>query len=97
MPHYRVRLEGTGILVRLEDGGDPAIGFFTTRQVRAESPGAAQARALSEVAAEWTSSAYAAHSKGGRLSLIAHDVLPVTWWRALLGRAPSGYAFYSGN
>jgi hypothetical protein len=84
MPHYRVRLEGTGILVRLEDGGDPAIGFFTTRQVRAESPGTAQARALSDVAAEWASGPYAAHSEGGRLSLIAHEVWPVTWWRALV-------------
>ena len=95
MPHFRVKLEGTGILASFEGGGDPVIGFFTTRQVRAPDADAAEARAMLEVATEWASGSYAGCNNGAQPSLTAEDVWPVSWWRALVERAPSGYTFYS--
>ena len=95
MPHFRVKLEGTGILASLESGGAPVIGFFTTRQVRAANASDAVSRALSEVATEWATGSYAMLNKGARPTLSAEAVWRESWWRVLWQRAPRGYTFYS--
>jgi hypothetical protein len=81
--------------MQLQDTGDSAVGFVTTRQVRATSPSEAQSRALAEVTAEWSSGTYASMNNGSAPSLSAEAVWPVSLWRALLLRAPGGYTFYS--
>jgi hypothetical protein len=95
MPFYRVRLEGTGILLPTEGAEEPAIGFFTTRQVRAADETDAKLRALAVVADEWSTDPYASSNKGASPSLSVEEVWRVSWWHALLRGSMRGHAFYS--
>jgi hypothetical protein len=95
MPFFKVMLAGTGISLRCEGAGDPAIGFYTTRVVKARDPEQAQLVAKELVLSEWqTGGEYAAANSGSLPLLTANSVFSVGFLRGVFGRRPAGYSFY---
>ena len=96
MPYFKVQLSGAGISLQAVDGADPAIGFFTTRLVRARDPEHAHSLAKEAVLSEWQpGGAYAGGNIGTLPSLIVEESWQVGLLEGILGRRASGYAFYS--
>ncbi|MCD9029581.1 hypothetical protein LDO26_15410 [Luteimonas sp. BDR2-5] len=93
MPHFKVILSGRGIDLPFE--GDSAIGFFTTRQVRATDLPDAESLAKELVLAEWRSGGTYAQANRGSLPVLAVEhSFSVGWVAGTFGRNPSGYTFY---
>lgn len=93
MSHYRVILSGRGIDLPF-DGGS-AVGFFTTRQVRAANLPDAEFFAKELVLAEWRSGGpYAKANRGSLPVLSVEQSFPVSWLTGTFGFKPSGYTFY---
>lgn len=91
MPYYSVLLHGTNI--KLAGAGAPAIGFYTTRVVRAASDTQAAHKAEELVFAEWAAPPYVNANTGGSPRLTVESVDRVPLMRAL--RVPNGgYTFY---
>ncbi len=94
MAYFRVSFQGKGIRLPFDDG-DPAIGFFTTRVVQANSPEDAADVARRVVLAEWRDGgAYAAVNTGEIPRLSVESVVGLGLVRGLFGRKPAGYTFY---
>ena len=95
MKTYAVRLEGTGINLSMEEGAAPAVGFFTTRWVKASSPVDASDLAKQLVLSEWTPAGkYAPNNSGQSPHLVVEETWTIGAFRALFGRKPGGYSFY---
>lgn len=95
MPYFRVRLSGSGIRYQVDDGDVVAIGFFTTRQVRAENENAARALAEGLVLSEWDSgSPYAKGNTGPAPEWVVEDVCRVSILTGFLEGGLRGYTFY---
>ena len=96
MPYFKVQLSGTGISLQVVDGSDPAIGFFTTRLIRARDPEHARSMARESVLSEWQpGGAYATGNIGALPSLTVEESWQVGLLEGILGRRASGYAFYT--
>ena len=97
MPYFKVRLSGAGISLPF-DGGDPVIGFFTTRLVRARDPEHAQDLAKQLVLSEWLAGgAYATANTGAIPTLVIEESWQVGLLQGILGRSRFGYAFYAND
>jgi hypothetical protein len=95
MPYFKVKLSGAGISLPF-DGGDPAIGFFTTRLVRARDEAHAHGLAQDLVLSEWhTGGAYATGNIGALPTLLVEESWQVGLLQGILGRRPTGYSFYA--
>ena len=98
MSYFRVMLSGTGISYGFEDGSDPAIGFFTTRTVRANDLLAAERSAKKLVLSEWQPGGeYAADNHGQTPMLAVEDARAIGYLQGLFGRKGGGYAFYTND
>ena len=91
MPYFRVRVEGTNIAVPM--GDSTAVGFFTTRAVRARSEEEAVEKVQSMISAAWTTGAYATWNKGAPPSIHVEEVWRSPWFRNLLFKN-DGHTFY---
>jgi hypothetical protein len=95
MPFFKVVLLGKGILLRCEDDEDPAIGFYTTRVVKARDPVHAQALAKGAVLAEWQAGGEYAEANTGSVPLLTtENIHSVGFLRGVFCSKPTGYSFY---
>ena len=98
MPYFRVMLSGAGISYGFDDDSDPAIGFFTTRTVKADDLPRAERSAKALVLLEWQPGGkHFAGNRGSLPVLAIEDARPIGYLRGLLGRKGSGYAFYTND
>lgn len=94
MPYFKVLLSGSGIDLPFDDD-DAAIGFFTTRLVRAADLASAEALARDLVRSEWCpDGTYAQANRGAVPALSIEQSSAVGWLEGVFGRKPSGYTFY---
>jgi len=97
MPYYRVILNGAGILMSIENASAPgAVGFFTTRVVRASTESSAIKKAEEDVLLQWTSGPWAEANKGAIPKLTVEDVRRVGLKQALLS-PKAGHSFYAAE
>jgi hypothetical protein len=96
MPYFKIMLSGDGISIPLEGGGDPIIGFFTTRVVRAEATEAAVTKAKKLVISEWKEGAYAAANMANVPSLNTETAVRVGYLTGIFSK-PKGYTFFTVN
>jgi hypothetical protein len=90
-------MEGTGIEVPCpEDGGEPIIGFFTTRLVKARTVDEAEGKAKEMVLSDWTVGEYASINQGGTPALKVDTVYSASWWQSLKYKN-TGHTFYTEN
>jgi hypothetical protein len=93
MPHFKIMLSGTDIALSIENA--TAIGFFTTRVVRAPSIKLAEAMAKELVLSEWRQSgAYAENNHGNVPALVIDESYRISLLARIIGGKPSGYSFY---
>ena|SRR5690554_3071454 len=93
MPYFKIICSGRGIDLPFE--GDSAIGFFTTRLVRAANRSDAESLATDLVRSEWRSGGtYFQANRGALPVLSVEQSFPVGWLAGTFGRKPSGYTFY---
>jgi hypothetical protein len=79
----------------MEEGAAPAIGFFTTRWVKASSRADAPDLAKQLVLSEWTPAGkYTPANSGQPPQLAVEETWAIGAFRALFGRKPGGYSFY---
>ncbi len=96
MPFFRVMLAGSGISYPCTDGSLPAIGFLTTRDVRASSLQEAERKAKELVLVEWRSGGkYFSANQGACPSITVEESFQLTYLRGIFARKPSGYSFYT--
>jgi len=96
MPYFRVMLSGTGISYVFGDGSEPAIGFFTTRIVKANDLLHAHQSAKELILSEWRLGGdYAADNRGALPTLSIENSLSIGYPSGLFGRKGGGYAFYT--
>ena len=96
MPYFMVRLMGKGVSYAAIDGGDPMIGFYTTRLVRAPDHLQAHNAANEDVLAEWRPGGQFAEGNTGALpSLVVDDSWPISLLSGIFRRRPSGYSFWA--
>ena len=94
MPYFRVRVEGKGISVPM--GDSDAVGFFTTRAVRARSPDEAADKVRSMVTTAWTTGKYAAWNQGIAPTIHIEEVWRSPWFQNLLFKN-DGHTFYPAD
>ena len=93
MPYFKVILSGRGIDLPFE--GDSAVGFFTTKLVRAADLSSAESLAKALILSEWRSGGtYAQANRGALPTLSVEQSFSVGWLAGAFGRKPSGYTFY---
>ncbi|MGY1411264.1 hypothetical protein ACW5EG_17040 [Luteimonas sp. A611] len=98
MKTYAIRIEGTGIDFPAEEGAASAIGFFTTRWVKATSPASARDLAKQLVLSEWAQSGeYGPANSGLPPELVVEEIWEIGAFRALFVRKPAGYSFYASE
>lgn len=86
-------LHGTGIKFEIEGSTKPAIGFYTSRAVRAGSAEEAVEMAKQSVLAVWATQEYVRANSGRAPSLDTDKVEQVSFWQAR--KIPrSGHTFY---
>ena len=94
MPYFRVQLHGTGICLDGAGGAPPAVGFYTTRIVRAETHEDAAKAAAQAVTTQWTTGTdYAKNNRGTPPMLTVEWVRDDTFLGSLLFRGV-GHTFY---
>jgi len=98
MPYFGVMLSGRGISLPFEGSADHAIGFFTTRRVRARDSKEAQVIAKELVLSEWVAGGTYSQANIGAVPSLATDrVWSVGWVRGIFGKKQTGYVFYSNE
>jgi hypothetical protein len=96
MPYFMVRLEGTGISIRVADEPDPIIGFYCTRRVRESDIDLARQAAKDVVLAEWLPGGkYATRNAGAPPFLVVDAAWSVGLLSGIFHHRPAGYTFYS--
>ena len=86
-------LHGTGILFHTEDDSPPAIGFYTSRAIKAESAEEAVEKARRSVFEVWASDEYTSANKGNAPVLTTEQVARISFWQSL--KIPNkGHSFY---
>ena len=96
MQLFLVMLHGTGIRLCVGDDSEPAVGFYTSRAIRADSMEQAVHKAKALVLKEWSSTSRAAHNSGTPPSLTTEEIR-IADEAELANIATSGYSFYSGE
>jgi hypothetical protein len=91
MPYFRVRVEGKNISVPM--GDSTAIGFFTTRAVRARSPEEAIERVRSMLTTAWTTGPYATWNNGAVPTILIEEVWRSPWFKNIFFKN-DGHVFY---
>ena len=91
MPYFRVRVEGKDISVRMSDS--TAVGFFTTRAVRARSEEEAVEKVRSMITAAWTTGPYAAWNTRAAPKLQIEEVWRSPWFENIFFKN-DGHVFY---
>ncbi|TNJ35782.1 hypothetical protein [Arenimonas terrae] len=91
MPYFRVRVEGRGISVQMENS--IAVGFFATRAVRARSEEDAVEKVRSMFAEAWTTGQYAEWNRGVAPTLLIDDVWPSPWFQNIFF-VNDGHSFF---
>lgn len=98
MPYFRVIISGAGISLPSAEGAPPAVGFFTTRDVRARDLEQAHRVAKERILSEWRpGGAYATGNAGAIPSLAVESSFSMGLLKGLFGRKPAGYTFYIGD
>lgn len=93
MSHFKVILSGRGIDLPFE--GSSAIGFFTTRVLKAADLPAAESQAMELVLSEWRpGGTYADTNRGSLPALEVEQSFSLGFLVGIFGRKPSGYSFY---
>ncbi len=93
MPHFKVILSGRGIDCAI--GEDSAVGFFTTRLVKAHNATAAELAAQELVHSEWRPGGEYASSNLGPLPVLSvEQSFQVGFFAGVFGRRPRGNSFY---
>lgn len=78
-----------------EDAATPVIGFFTTRQVKADSPQDAELAVLECIRADWRKGGcFAEANRGGVPTLVVEAIWEVGRMTAWFRRSPRGYCFF---
>ena len=91
MPYFRVRVEGKDISVPMDD--TIAVGFFTTRAVRAQSPVEAVEKVRSMLTAAWTTGPYGAWNNGAAPTILVEEVWRSPWYKNIFFKN-DGHVFY---
>jgi hypothetical protein len=97
MPRYRIVIEGSGLEVPGAFAGAPSEtirGFFVARVVNAPTRAAAEKRALSAIATEWSSGLYADLKVRPHLRVSESRAATLFEW---LRPKRTGYAFHPGH
>lgn len=93
MRHFKVTLSGRGIDCAI--GDDRAVGFFTTRLVKAPDLAQAEVVAKELVLSEWRAGGEYSHSNRGPVPvLVVEESFPLGLLAGIFSRRPSGYSFY---
>ena len=93
MPRFKVILSGRGIDCAVD--GDRAIGFFTTRLVKAPDLIAAELMAKELVLSDWRLGGEYSTSNRGTLPVLAvEESFPLGFLTGTFSRIPSGHSFY---
>ena len=98
MPTYQLLLHTTGIKLDLGDGDDsPAIGFYTSRRVRAENSKQAHDTIMEEMDADpkLADIFKPGHDAGLRPNTQVEEIYIIPWWRTILPWRKPGLAFYT--
>jgi hypothetical protein len=94
MSHFKVTLNGSGIAFPI--GDQVAVGFFTTRKIRAANAHEARSKAREVVASEWSAGGvYAQANTGTEPILTIENVLSLSLLGGLISRSTRGYSFYA--
>jgi hypothetical protein len=91
---YRVLLHGSGFSLPLRDGGEPIVGFFTTRFVAATNVRDAEIKARSSVLREWKRRGY--EGCAGSSPILELEDLEILHSRFRL-RSGAGFTFYGAS
>jgi hypothetical protein len=94
MPSFRVLVEGKDI--RASVGHTSAVGFFTTRAVRANSANEAAEKVTSMLIHDWTSGRYASWNGGQAPTLSVQNVWHTSWFKDLFF-INDGHTFYTSD
>lgn len=97
MSRYRIVIEGSGLEIPGAFAGAPSQvvrGFFVARVVNAPTPAEAEKRALSTIAADWSSGLYADLKVRPKLRIAESRPATVLEW---LRPKRTGYAFHPGQ
>jgi hypothetical protein len=94
MPYFHVFVEGKDIAVPM--GDDVAVGFFTTRSVRAQTSDEAAEKVKSMITTDWAVGRYAAWGTG-RVPAISVERVWQTSWISWLFFKNDGHTFYPDN
>jgi hypothetical protein len=93
MPHFKVILSGSGIDCAV--GNDRAVGFFTTRLVKAPDLDSAESVAKELILSEWRPGGeYSTSNRGSVPVLAVEESFPLGFLAGIFSRRPSGYSFY---
>ena len=93
MPHFKVIFSGRGIDCAV--GDDRAVGFFTTRLVKAPDLAKAESVAKELVLAEWRPGGqYSTSNRGPVPILIVEESFPLGLLAGIFSRRRTGYSFY---
>lgn len=93
--YYRVMVEGRGIEMPFEGAAAPVVGFFATRQVKADSAEDAERAVFERIRADWApGGCFAETNQGGLPTLAIEDVWEVGRMTAWFKRSPRGYSFF---
>ncbi|OOG50936.1 hypothetical protein [Rhodanobacter sp. C01] len=98
MSYFKIMLSGTGISFPFEGSTALAIGFFTTRFVKAATRSEAQELAKEMVLDEWRQGGiYAAENRGKIPSLVIESVSSTGTLTGMFKHKVAGYTFYLGD
>lgn len=97
MPFFCVMMLGQNISVPVADSDNDAIGFYTTRWVKAATPEEAETIATEMVMIDWTESEYAEMNRGDPPQLSVEMISYVGLLKYLWRRPGGGYGFYSSE
>lgn len=100
MPTYQFLLHTTGIRLDVGDEGDgPAIGFYTSRRVRAKNSEDAYdaIMAMMDHDPDLTDVFKSGHDAGLRPKTEVEEVYLIPWWRSFLPWRKPGLAFYNAD
>jgi hypothetical protein len=93
MPYYQVVLEGYGVNMARDDGGDPIIGFYTTRIVRARDNIEAAKMVKQVILEEWGKEPFLSSNTSALPILNIESIEELPIYRGIF-RQLSGYTFY---
>lgn len=93
--YYRVMVQGLGIQMPFDGAAMPVVGFFATRQVKADSAEHAERAVFECIRADWApGGCFAEKNPGGMPTLVVEDIREVSRMTAWFKSSPRGYSFF---